>query len=46
MVAPNSRNTIGIRIEALQYSQSDGLESDKLEDKLLNSFLYGKRHEI
>ena len=46
MVVPNSRNIIGIRIEALEYSQSGELESDKLEDKPLNSFFYEKRHEI
>ena len=46
MVVPNSRNIIGIRIEALEYSQSGELESDKLEDKPLHSFFYEKRYEI
>ena len=45
MVAPNSRTIIGIRVDALEYLQFDELESDKLEDKPLNSFFYEKWHK-
>ena len=46
VVAPNGQNIIVIRIEALEYLQFNKLESDKLENKPLNSLFYEKRHGI
>ena len=46
MVPPNSLNIIVTHRQRHQNIQSDELDSEKPEDRPLNSFFYKKRHEI